>query len=329
MALIALLIISVQFTGCSRKSDTNQAQTTIDSKGNQTQTPTASGAKNETAYTQSTNSSIFSALADEDLAEATAIIQADPTAVNAKNENGYTPLAVIAFRQTMTFGISMGGALTRLSTAASNLPAPLVAELLIAKGADVNAKDKQGVTPLTFAILTQKPALAELLIAKGADVNAKDDHGGAPLLWAIGKQIPSVAKSLINKGADVNVVGNEQDSEGYTPLHYAALFDDFDTTTELLAAGAKINVKNRNGETPLFVAAKLGRYDIVNLLLQRRSIMDVLLQRRADVNAKDAMGRTPLTAVNAALRDLGKSKGSDAAAYKNVAALLEKNGGKE
>jgi hypothetical protein len=49
IAFIALLIISVQFTGCSRKSETNQAQATIDSKVNQTQTPTASAAKNDVA----------------------------------------------------------------------------------------------------------------------------------------------------------------------------------------------------------------------------------------------------------------------------------------
>lgn len=47
--LIAFLIIATQFSGCSRKSETNQAQPTADSKANQTQTPTASVAKNDLA----------------------------------------------------------------------------------------------------------------------------------------------------------------------------------------------------------------------------------------------------------------------------------------
>ena len=55
-----------------------------------------------------------------------------------------------------------------------------IAELLIAKGADVNAKTEGGETPLHYAALFGQKEIVELLIAKGADVNALIE-GGTPL----------------------------------------------------------------------------------------------------------------------------------------------------
>ena len=56
-----------------------------------------------------------------------------------------------------------------------------IAELLLANGAEVNAKGDGGVTPLHIAPLGSHKEVAELLIAKGADVNAKKDDGETPL----------------------------------------------------------------------------------------------------------------------------------------------------
>ena len=65
-----------------------------------------------------------------------------------------------------------------------------IVELLIVKGADVNAKGTVrtkvgGVTPLHIAADKGHKEIAELLIDNGADVNVKDDDGETPLDWAI------------------------------------------------------------------------------------------------------------------------------------------------
>ena len=75
-----------------------------------------------------------------------------------------------------------------------------VVELLIAKGADVNAKNKSSKTPLHLAICWDHKEVAELLIAKDADVNAKDADGKTPLDRAIMFGIDEIADLLRKHG---------------------------------------------------------------------------------------------------------------------------------
>ena len=89
-----------------------------------------------------------------------------------------------------------------------------ITELLIAKGADVNAKEEDGWTPLHYAVYEGYKEIAELLIAKGADVNAKEEDGWTPLHDAATKEI---AELLIDNGADVNA----KDGTGSTALDTA------------------------------------------------------------------------------------------------------------
>jgi len=84
------------------------------------------------------------------------------TDVNAKDDNGWTPLH---------FAVYYGH--------------KEIVELLITKGAEVNAKDNNGWTPLHLAAENGRKQVAELLIANGADVNAKDNNGWTPLHLAV------------------------------------------------------------------------------------------------------------------------------------------------
>ena len=83
---------------------------------------------------------------------------------------------------------------------------------LIDKGADVNAKS--GITRATPLHYSRTKEIAELLIAKGADINAKDYTGGTLLHAARSGEIVEL---LINKGADQNA----RNENGKTPLDLA------------------------------------------------------------------------------------------------------------
>ena len=86
-------------------------------------------------------------------------------------------------------------------------------------GADVNAENKDGWTPLRFAAARSKDAaVVAALVEAGADVNAEDEHGRTPLRLAARSNGAAVVVALVEAGADVNM----KYKHGRTPLHYAA-----------------------------------------------------------------------------------------------------------
>jgi ankyrin repeat protein len=177
-----------------------------------------------------------------------------------------------------------------------------VAELLIAKGAKVNVKDKGGDTPLHYASRRDYASgrdVVKLLIAKGADVNAKNNQGNSPLHNASDRDMLEL---LIAKGADVNA----KDNEGDTPLHNASnstyYASDRDMVELLIAKGADVNAKDNEGDTPLHNASST-RYSIDR---DGRDVVKLLIAKGADVNAKDNEGDTPLHNASSTEYGLGR-----------------------
>jgi len=135
----------------------------------------------------------------------------------------------------------------------------------IAAGADVNENVLS--TPLHAAALNGHKEIAELLIAKGADVDAKDALGNTPLYNTISFNAAldgykEIAELLIQNSADVNA----QDKNGNTPLHEAATSGLKEVVELLIANGADVNAKKKFGRTPLHGAATKG---IAELLIAK------------------------------------------------------------
>ena len=86
-----------------------------------------------------------------------------------------------------------------------------IAELLITNNADVNAKDKNGSTPMYMAAVEGRGEIIVLLLRKGADVNARDNNGSTPLDWAREENQDQIA-NLIHQyggktGAELKALG--------------------------------------------------------------------------------------------------------------------------
>lgn len=126
-------------------------------------------------------------------------------------------------------------------------------EWLLAKNADINAADPDGMTPLHFAAVFNRVACAEMLIAKGARMDAKARKYGAlrlaPIHIAAEGGKDEMVKYLLKHGADANTP--TEGANRIAPLHFAAAKGHVAVVETLIAAGADINMKDFAGKTPL------------------------------------------------------------------------------
>ncbi len=162
---------------------------------------------------------------------------------------------------------------TRLHWAAmsGNLEAAKIS--ITTKGIVIDPVDEKGFTPLHRAAIDDKADVARLLIESGANVNAVDCLGRTPLSWAAGRICTEVLRVLaIAKGVEPNT----QDLYGNTALHTAVYFSNIVGTELLLAAnGIDVNVQNDCGDTPLHRAAYYGYIDIVKMLIAAKVKLNI------------------------------------------------------
>lgn len=102
------------------------------------------------------------------------------------------------------------------------------------------------------------------LVDAGADLTARNSEGMTPLQLAADNRSDDAVKTLIRLGADINAAST---TEKMTALHYAAKNSDTDTLKVLIAARANLNLKDIKGLTPLHHAASEGDDDNVDLLI--------------------------------------------------------------
>jgi ankyrin repeat protein/L-ascorbate metabolism protein UlaG (beta-lactamase superfamily) len=263
-----------------------------------------------------TQVTIFEAAESGDLETVSRLLKADPKLVEATNAEGDTALHLAA-------GCRRGE------------PAALpIIRLLLEGGANVEARNASGQTPILYSSYAGFRQAVELFLDKGATFRYQDRNGRTPLHYAAREGKAAVVEVLIGRGAETSV----KDNQGRTPLEYAAL-QNRAAVLEVFLRLARYDAKGPEGSILLHAAASQGHEDMVVSLLAKGADPDrpgpggepILLgylrgglgaravaeiARGADVNAKDASGRTALhLAVDKGLDDAAKAlldKGADA-----------------
>lgn len=140
-----------------------------------------------------------------------------------------------------------------------------VADLLIAHGADLHATAAEGETALHFAAMAGKTELVRKLLQEGLDVNAREADGMTPLSRAAYyTDCPDMINLLVDTGAELCPRVGEYES---TPLHYAAMGGHEGNLRALLKLGLDVNMCTKAGDTPLLRAMMFGHMNCVQTLL--------------------------------------------------------------
>jgi ankyrin repeat protein len=137
--------------------------------------------------------------------------------------------------------------------------------LLISKGADIKGSGKDW-SPLHAAAGTDAES-TKLLLDRGAEVNARDGAGHTPLYEAAGHGDKAIVELLLERGADVNA----KDIGGDTALHRAAQYGNVSVAQVLIAHGIDINARTLYGKTARQYAREAtveGKNEFIDFLLQ-------------------------------------------------------------
>ena len=156
-----------------------------------------------------------------------------------------------------------------------------IALYLISKGANVNAKQNEGMTPLHYsATMGFVDCIKALSSAPGIDMNSRDEGGLTPLLWAVQTNHVEAVEALLE---DDRVDPSLCDNDGANVLHWAAQSDL--TITNLVKGKVDVNSRDSNGMTPLIIAATTKSEEFAS---------DICAIPETDVNAADSNGMTTL-----------------------------------
>nr|WP_226858709.1 ankyrin repeat domain-containing protein [Diaphorobacter aerolatus] len=164
--------------------------------------------------------------------------------VNARDEQGNTPLL--------------------LATAGNHIE---VARSLILQGADVNLQNAQKDSAYLLASARGHLEILRMTLSRGADLQSTNRYGGTGLIPACERGHVAVAKALIDAGVNLNHVNDL----GWTCLLEAIVLSDGGAphqqiVRDVIAAGADVNLADKDGVTPLAHARKRNQRAIAELL---------------------------------------------------------------
>ena len=137
-----------------------------------------------------------------------------------------------------------------------------ILSLLVEHGADVDGRDASQ-TPLHRTSCYGKLEAGQCLLDHGADINAQNDSGWTPLIFAVYWGHVEFARMLLKCGARINATG---DPHIRTPLHWAVAQRRIQAIRLLLEYGANINAHDKSGRTPFQYGSASGEHEIMELL---------------------------------------------------------------
>jgi uncharacterized protein len=180
----------------------------------------------------------------------------------------------------------------------------VVIEKLLQAGADPNTRTTaDGETVLMTSARSGNLAAVKALLSHGADVNAKEAYKGqTALMWAAAERHPEIVKLLLEQGADWKIQSSSRPTKlpklsaassvspmsrgGLTAFSFAAREGDIETAKVMLGAGVDINQTDVDHTSAL----------VVSIMNKHYTFAQFLLDRGADPNVTDVMGRAALYA---------------------------------
>ena len=170
---------------------------------------------------------------------------------------------------------------------------------LIEKGANPEAKNANGETPLFSAAKTNDPAMTALIVKGGSSIKARDNFGSSPLHTAVRWDADASVRELVRLGIDVNA----QNVAGKSTLSEAVLAGKLSTAKLLIDSGADINASDNTGRTILMDAIRSRNADVIAMLLSNKANPQI-----QEINGRNAYHEAVLTGdarIIALVRDAG------------------------
>jgi len=164
---------------------------------------------------------------------------------------------------------------------------PKILKRILEENPDVNERSTSGrSSALHYAVESQIPSVVHQILRCGADVNALDPGGDTPLHLSAGLDRDGrITKLLLAHGADQSL-GQPSGPlfDGMSPIHIAANCATAKVVGQLIDAGADLNGRDQKGRTPLHLAL---------LRNNKKEISQLLIERGASPTAKDHAGLVP------------------------------------